>query len=78
MPSAGPVPGEHVVNVLVNGQPRDVEPGTTLAQLLETLRLDPRALAVELNLDVIPRGRHAQCTLQEGDRLEIVTLVGGG
>lgn len=66
------------MNILVNGQPRDVADGTTISQLLESLRLDPRALAVELNLDVIPRDRHAQCALQEGDRLEIVTLVGGG
>ncbi len=66
------------MNIFVNGQPRDVATGTTIAQLLESLRLDPRTLAVELNLDVIPRGRHAEWTLQEGDRLEIVTLVGGG
>jgi sulfur carrier protein len=66
------------VNILVNDEPRSITSGTTLAQLLETLRLDPRTLAVELNLDVIPRGRHAQCVLQDGDRLEIVTLVGGG
>ena len=66
------------MNILVNGQMRDVAGGTTIAQLLESLRLDPRTLAVELNLDVIPRGRHAECMLQEGDRLEIVTLVGGG
>ena len=66
------------MKILVNGQPRDVATGTTIAILLETLRLDPRTLAVELNLDVIPRGRHAEWTLQEGDRLEIVTLVGGG
>lgn len=66
------------MNIVVNGEPRSVASGTTLAQLLETLRLDPRSLAVELNLDVIPRGRHAQCVLQDGDRLEIVTLVGGG
>jgi sulfur carrier protein len=67
-----------IVNLLINGEPRSVASGTTLAQLLETLRLDPRTLAVELNLNVIPRGRHAQCELQDGDRLEIVTLVGGG
>ncbi len=66
------------MKILVNGEPRDVAPGTTIAQLLETLRLDPRTLAVELNLDVIPRGRHAECVLHDGDRLEIVTLVGGG
>jgi len=67
-----------IVRILVNGEPRDVAAGTTIAQLLETLRLDPRTLAVELHLDVIPRGRHAECVLHDGDRLEIVTLVGGG
>jgi sulfur carrier protein len=67
-----------IVKILVNGELRDFASGTTIAQLLETLRLDPRTLAVELNLDVIPRGRHAECLLHDGDRLEIVTLVGGG
>ena len=66
------------MNLIVNGETRCVPAGTTLEQLLETLQLDPRTLAVELNLDVVPRGRHDQCVLQEGDRLEIVTLVGGG
>lgn len=66
------------VNLVVNGETRCLPAGTTLAQLLETLQLDPRTLAVELNRDVVPRGRHALCVLQEGDRLEIVTLVGGG
>lgn len=67
-----------IVNIFVNGEPREVVTGSTIAQLLEALRLDPRSLAVELNLDVIPRGRHAECLLHDGDRLEIVTLVGGG
>jgi len=66
------------VKISVNGEPREVAHGTTVAQLLDSLQLDPRTLAVEVNLDVIPRGRHAQCVLNEGDRLEIVTLVGGG
>ena len=66
------------MNIFVNGQTREVPTGATLAQLLESLRLDPRSLAVELNLDVVPRGRHAECVLRDGDRLEIVTLVGGG
>ncbi len=66
------------VNIFVNGEPRCVAPRTTIAQLLDTLRLDSRALAVELNLDVVPRGQHAQRVLCESDRLEIVTLVGGG
>jgi len=42
------------------------------------LELDPRRLAVELNLELVPRAEHARQKLAEGDRLEIVTLVGGG
>ena len=76
--AAGEPSRVRTVKILVNGEQREIPTGTTIAQLLEILRLDPRALAVELNLDVIPRGRHAEWTLQENDRLEIVTLVGGG
>ncbi len=77
-PLVGQTASDPIVNISVNGELREVASGTTLAQLLESLRLDPRTLAVEVNLDVVPRGRHAQCVLNEGDRLEIVTLVGGG
>lgn len=64
--------------IQVNGQPREVAAGTTLADLLKQMKLEPRLVAVEVNLDLVPRTRHAQYVLQEGDRLEIVTLVGGG
>ena len=66
------------MSVIVNDQPREIEPGTTLSGLLGEMELDSRLVAVEVNLQVVPRGRHSQCTLCEGDRLEIVTLVGGG
>jgi sulfur carrier protein len=66
------------MNITVNGQPREVPPGTTLAALLEQMNLESRYVAVEVNLDVVPRARHAQCLLGAGDQLEIVTLVGGG
>jgi sulfur carrier protein len=66
------------MRVLINGEPRDVEPGLTIAALLGQMGIETRAVAVELNLEVIPRGQHGQCALHEGDRLEIVTLVGGG
>lgn len=62
----------------VNGRPRTVAPGSTVATLLETLELDPRTLAVERNLELVPRGLHAATPLAAGDRLEVVTLVGGG
>jgi sulfur carrier protein len=66
------------VQIVVNGETRTFPEGTTLGQLIERLGLQPRFLAVERNLHVIPRERHADCRLAEGDRLEIVTLVGGG
>ena len=66
------------MSVIVNDQPREIEPGTTLAVLLDEMGLDSRLVAVEVNLDVVPRAQHGHCTLRDGDRLEIVTLVGGG
>lgn len=61
-----------------NGESREIAPGTTIAQLVDQLGLNPRQVAVEVNLDVVPRARHASHVLQAGDRVELVTLVGGG
>ncbi len=61
-----------------NGETRDIAPGTTIADLLAELKLNPRQVAVEVNLDVVPRGKHAAHVLRAGDRVELVTLVGGG
>ena len=66
------------MQVQVNGQPRQIAEGTTVAQLLDQLELTTPYVAVEVNLELVPRARHAECRLAEGDRLEIVSLVGGG
>lgn len=66
------------MKVTVNGDPRVLSDGLTLAQLIRDLGLEKNPIAVELNLAVVPRDRHGATTLNEGDRLEIVTLVGGG
>lgn len=66
------------MTIVMNGQPREIEAGTTVARLLEALDMQPRFLAVERNFELVPRTRHAECILAEGDALEIVTLVGGG
>jgi len=66
------------MNIVLNGQQREMEDGITLAVLLEQLQLEPRNVAIEVNLDLVPRTHHAECALGEGDRVEIVTLVGGG
>jgi sulfur carrier protein len=62
----------------MNGEPREIESGTTVARLIEALKMQPRFLAVERNFELVPRARHAECVLADGDQLEIVTLVGGG
>ena len=66
------------MTLTVNGQPKSVSEGLTLAQLVRELGLEKNPIAVELNLQVVPRDRHGATRLTEGDRLEIVTLVGGG
>jgi thiamine biosynthesis protein ThiS len=67
-----------MISLIVNGEPHEVPTGTTVAGLLVQLKMQPRLVAVERNRDLVPRGQHADCTLEPGDRLEIVTLVGGG
>jgi sulfur carrier protein len=67
-----------MLKVTLNGQDRELPLGTTIADLLVELGLDPRTLAVERNLTLIPRARHKETELETGDRIEIVTLVGGG
>ena len=66
------------IEIQFNGQPRQLAPGTTIAQLLEQCKFQPRYVAVEVNLELVPRQQHAEHVLQAGDRLEVVTLVGGG
>ncbi len=66
------------MRVQVNGQSREIADGSSVAALLEELGVKQPHVAVELNLEVVPRARHAATPLREGDRLEVVTLVGGG
>ena len=66
------------MKIYVNEEPREVADGITVAELLVELQLKPKYLAVERNRTLIPRAEHAQCMLAAEDRLEIVTLVGGG
>lgn len=66
------------LSITCNGRSRTVAEGTTVSALLAELGLEPRHVAVEVNLELVPRAQHAARPLAEGDQLEIVTLVGGG
>ncbi|MDI1280922.1 sulfur carrier protein ThiS [Brevundimonas sp.] len=63
--------------IQVNGENRAVSAATILA-LVEELGLDPRKVAVERNLAIVPRSLHGETVLAEGDRIELVQFVGGG
>ena len=74
----GPWPHVPPMQIVLNGEPRQIATGTTVASLLDELGIAARHCAVEINLELIPRAEHAARTLIAGDRLEVVTLVGGG
>ena len=66
------------MKISVNGTERDVADGLTSAQLIQQLNLKTDRIATERNLSVVPKAKYAETTLVEGDKLEIVTFVGGG
>jgi sulfur carrier protein len=66
------------MTIHVNGESREIEAGASVAKLLGALGVTQPHVAVELNLEVVPRAKHGDTMLRDGDRLEIVTLVGGG
>lgn len=67
-----------IMKISVNGTERDVADGLTIAQLIQQLNLKTDRIATERNLSVVPKAKYAETTLVEGDKLEIVTFVGGG
>ncbi|MFD0849603.1 sulfur carrier protein ThiS [Sphingosinicella xenopeptidilytica] len=66
------------ISITVNGEPRRIIPGASIAALVAELDLDPRTVAVERNLEIVPKSAYAEIALADGDQLEIVHFVGGG
>ena len=66
------------MQITVNGQTREMPAGSTIADLLRELDVAVTHVAVEVNRDLVPRSRHNEVGLADGDELEVVTLVGGG
>lgn len=67
-----------MIQLVVNGQPETVAAGSTVFDLLAVRELVGKRLAVERNGEIVPKARHAEVELAEGDQLEIVVAVGGG
>jgi thiamine biosynthesis protein ThiS len=66
------------LHVTVNGAPRSLPHGTSVADLVRSLGLSPPQVAVERNKEIVRRADHAATLLADGDRLEVVTFFGGG
>jgi thiamine biosynthesis protein ThiS len=66
------------IAITVNGEARQVAAGASLSDLLAQIGLDIRKVAVERNLEIVPRSSYATTALVEGDQLEIVHFIGGG
>ncbi|MGK7871803.1 MAG: sulfur carrier protein ThiS [Xenococcaceae cyanobacterium] len=66
------------ITLQVNGKPHTCSPQTRLPEMLQQLGLNPRLVAVEYNGEILHRQYWSDTKLQAGDRLEVVTIVGGG
>jgi sulfur carrier protein len=69
---------EDTISITVNGEPREIPGPATVADLLVQIGLDLRKVAVERNLEIVPRSTYAATALAAGDQLEIVHFIGGG
>jgi sulfur carrier protein len=69
---------ELAMRLIINGETRTFAQMSDIAALVAALELDPRKVAVERNLQIVPRSTYAQAALSDGDRIEIVHFVGGG
>lgn len=67
-----------VIHIQVNGEARVSRNGATVADLLYELELKAERVAVELNLEILDRATFAQRSLKDGDRVEILSFIGGG
>jgi len=68
----------NTLQIRVNGEPRDVAAGLSISEMLGAMGLNPRKVAVERNLEIVPRSTLGQVRVEDGDAFEIVHFVGGG
>lgn len=66
------------MQIVVNGEEREFPEGTTVLAVVQSMGLTPPQVAVERNLEVVPRATYAEVIVSPGDKIEVVTFVGGG
>ena len=66
------------MQITVNGEERKVIEGLTAAQLIEDMDIVGKRIAMEVNLEIVPRSQYDSFTFSEGDKVEVVHAVGGG
>ena len=69
---------QNAIHIHVNGEARTSRTGATVAELLQDLDIRTERVAVELNLEILDRATFGQRQLKEGDRVEILSFIGGG
>ncbi|MBL4802091.1 MAG: sulfur carrier protein ThiS [Emcibacter sp.] len=67
-----------MIEITLNGDPHQISEGQNLVKLLQELNLDPTKVAIERNLEIVPKTTYQDVTLLKGDKLEIVHFIGGG
>lgn len=67
-----------LMRIMINGESRELAAGLTVAALLTHLGIDTRKVAVERNLEIVPKSTFATTEVRDGDRLEVVHFIGGG
>lgn len=67
-----------MMRIFINGVLKEIAEGLTVKKLLDTLKLNSEAIAVELNLEVVSKKEYDAKHVKEGDKIEIISFVGGG
>lgn len=67
-----------MIKIRVNGREMEVEERLNLSELLKDLGISPKGIAVEINREIIPKSQYGSTFIKEGDRIEVVEMVGGG
>lgn len=66
------------MKITVNGKELSINPDTTLSALLEELKIEEQGMAIELNMEVVPKSRYKEILIKNNDTLEIIRMTGGG